>query len=444
MATFLTRRCSAMISKRAVSQLGTKTLFPTCIRAASTSTAGNGSDSRFFGIVAAVAGTTAVGLTLLNPTVEAKCHGSHESDSALIEKVIKLEEDVANRLTRIEAALMKLSNNGHVAMPTTGQGDSVFAWDEQLTNVFPADARGECETAMHGGFTEDPETGIVYTGIPGYGFCSISSDLTTWTKLGSDDILKENMHGLVFFQHEGEKLIATTLNNKQQVVIMDIQGNVKQVITKPNGDEFNFKPANDYYSQFRGKEGEKIFSCTDVTFCDGQLFVVTGYCAGDFVLTLKKTKNKWAWAETAWGGKGTAPGQFQTAHGVTAFEDHIYVSNREAHQVNKFTKAGKLVEILPGIPAGSRICNASRAVHDDRWYMNALAPVSAGQTTAPIYAYTDHVVSTIVPGDLGIPVLKHIHHCWPHYTRDASGKRQLYLLVHGWNKGKFAVLRQIR
>ena len=47
--------------------------------------------------------------------------------------------------------------------------------------------------------------------------------------------------------------------------------------------------------------------------------------------------------------------------------------------------------------------------------MNALEPLSLGegkgfQSTAPIYAWADgHVVSTIIPGDLGIPVLKHLH-----------------------------------
>ena len=33
---------------------------------------------------------------------------------------------------------------------------------------------------------------------------------------------------------------------------------------------------------------------------------------------------------TAWGGKGDAPGKFNTAHGVFAWDDHIYVANREA------------------------------------------------------------------------------------------------------------------
>ena len=53
------------------------------------------------------------------------------------------------------------------------------------------------------------------------------------------------------------------------------------------------------------------------------------------------------------------------------------------------------------------------------------------------------LVSTIIPGDLAIPVLNNIHHVWPHVVTDESGAKQLYLLVHGWNRGKFAVLKQI-
>jgi hypothetical protein len=36
---------------------------------------------------------------------------------------------------------------------------------------------------MHGGFSEDVDTGIIYTGIPGYGLCSISKDLKNWKLL---------------------------------------------------------------------------------------------------------------------------------------------------------------------------------------------------------------------------------------------------------------------
>ena len=42
---------------------------------------------------------------------------------------------------------------------------------------------------------------------------------------------------------------------------------------------------------------------------------------------------------------------------------------------------------------------------------------------------------------LGIPVLKHLHHVWPHYHTDKAGVRSLYILIHGWSAGKFAVLK---
>lgn len=105
------------------------------------------------------------------------------------------------------------------------------------------------------------------------------------------------------------------------------------------------------------------------------------YCAGDFVLTIKETDGVWGWAKVAWGGKGDKPGQFKTAHGVFAHEGHIFVANREAHQVVKFSPSGDLVRVLPGIPAGSRICNISYAEKNDYLLLNPLAKVTEDQVS---------------------------------------------------------------
>jgi hypothetical protein len=51
------------------------------------------------------------------------------------------------------------------------------------------------------------------------------------------------------------------------------------------------------------------------------------------VLTASESGGKWSWGPTAWGGKGDALGKFNTAHGVFAHDGHIFVANREAHQV---------------------------------------------------------------------------------------------------------------
>ena len=110
----------------------------------------------------------------------------------------------------------------------SGQGDAVFSWDQDLTAVFPDECK-EFEDQMHGGFNEDTETGMVYTGIPGAGLFSISPDLRTWKRLGTDNRLKKNIHGLVVFKHKGQTLIAAALNQDQLVLILTLDGEVKQV-----------------------------------------------------------------------------------------------------------------------------------------------------------------------------------------------------------------------
>ena len=314
----------------------------------------------------------------------------------------------------------------------TGQGDFVFSWDQDLTAAFP-EAAQEFEVNMHGGFNEDPETGIIYTGIPGYGLCSISPDLKTWTKLGTDERLKDNIHGIVFFVHKGKKHLAVAQEGKR-VLVLNLDGSIVSDILKPKGIEFDFVPANDFF-----KSKESNFGVTDVTYLDGTIYAAHGYSKGDFVLTIVENGGSWDWGKLAWGGKGTAPGQFQTAHGIYAHEGHILVANRAAGQVVKFRPDGGFVEMFENIPEGSLVCNVS--YKSEHFFFNALRALE-GQKSAPIYAHTGkELVSTIVPGDLDIPILTNIHHVWPHYVEGEDGSKQLYLLVHGWNKGKYAVLK---
>ncbi len=116
----------------------------------------------------------------------------------------------------------------------TGQGDFVFSWDEGLTAAFPEGAR-EHESKMHGGFNEDPETGIVYTGIPGYGLCSISPDLKTWTRIGTDERLKDNIHGIVFFVHKGKKHLAVAQEGKR-VLVLNLDGSYCERYPQTQGE----------------------------------------------------------------------------------------------------------------------------------------------------------------------------------------------------------------
>ena len=321
---------------------------------------------------------------------------------------------------------------GNKTKLVTGQGDFVFSWDEELTAAFPKDAV-EFEPDMHGGFNEDPETGIVYTGIPGYGLCSISADLTKWTTIGTDARLKDNIHGIVFFTHKGEKLLAVAQNGKR-VLVLTLEGKIVSEILKPTGNEFKFKEANDFFAS-----EDSNFGVTDVTYLDGTIYVVHGYSEGDFALSIEENNGAWTWGDLAWGGKGDKPGQFQTAHGVYAHEGHILVANRAAGQVVKFTKNGEYVERFDDIPEGSLVCNVS--YKSEHYFMNALSALG-DQKSAPIYVHdSKNLKSTVIPGDLDIPILTNIHQVWPHIVTGSNGSKQLYLLVHGWNKGKYAVLK---
>jgi hypothetical protein len=333
----------------------------------------------------------------------------------------------------------------------TGQGNAVFSWDKELTAAFPADAR-PYEKDLHGGFSEDSETGIVYTGIPGYGLCAISRDLREWKRVGNDDRLKANIHGLCVFKHKGTTNIALAQNEDARILIVALDGTIKQELPQPEGGEFNFDEANAYYSNRPLQQapwGKKMgmhvptFCVTDVAYLDGKLYAVTGYSAGDFCLAAHEVDGKWRWGPFAWGGKGSTPGKFTTAHGIFAYNDSILIANRNACEVIEYTKEGKLIRFLPDIPAEALICNVARA--DDYFVMNALEPVRCTPAkTAAIYAHDgQNLVSTIEPGELGIPVLKHLHHVWPHYIPGATSSDipTLHLLIHGWALGKFAVLR---
>lgn len=348
-------------------------------------------------------------------------HHAHEHQNEQVENSHDHEHEHVNPDVFTEKAKL-----------VTGQGEFIFSWDEELTAAFPKDAQ-EFEPGMHGGFNEDPETGIVYTGIPGYGLCSISQDLKDWKTIGTDPRLKDNIHGIVFFVHKGVKHLAVAQEGKR-VLVLTLDGKIVSEILKPTGTEFKFAPANEFFASEKSN-----FGVTDVTYLKGTIYVAHGYSAGDFVMTIKEKGGVWSWGKLAWGGKGDNPGQFKTAHGIYADGKEILVANRAAGQVVKFSKKGKFIETFDDIPAGSLVCNVSYKT--EHYFLNALSALE-GQKSAPIYVHTgEKLVSTVIPGDLDIPVLTNIHQVWPHFVQAESGAKYLYLLVHGWNKGKFAVLK---
>ena len=85
------------------------------------------------------------------------------------------------------------------------------------------------------------------------------------------------------------------------------------------------------------------------------------------------------------------------------------VANRAAGQVVKFTPGGEFIETFENIPEESLVCNVS--FKDQHFFFNALKAIG-DQKSAPIYAHTGNdLVSTIIPGDLDIPVFDQHSSC---------------------------------
>lgn len=51
------------------------------------------------------------------------------------------------------------------------------------------------------------------------------------------------------FKHDGETSIAIAQNEDERVLIVSLDGEVKQQLDMPKGGEFNFAEANAYYSE---------------------------------------------------------------------------------------------------------------------------------------------------------------------------------------------------
>ena len=73
-------------------------------------------------------------------------------------------------------------------------------------------------------------------------------DLKSWSLVGTDARLRGNIHGICVFEHEGTTQIAVAQNDDARVLVIALDGVVKQELNMPKGGEFNFDEANLYDS----------------------------------------------------------------------------------------------------------------------------------------------------------------------------------------------------
>ena len=303
----------------------------------------------------------------------------------------------------------------------------------------PAEARKVLKAA-HGGFAIDrrPGKGEVYFALPGAGIIQISPDLKTTRLLDTPaDVRNTNQHNTtIWYAADGGAYLSFPANQAGRVFTTSLNGKLVHTLGPPApGTDLGHPVANDYFS------GRGNFVPTDVEQLDGLLYIATGYSNLDFVLTarvLRTSPFQADWHDLAFGGKGAAPGQFGTGHGITVPPGtrRVDVADRPNSEIDRFTRYGQYLSAWR-MPLGSFPCDID--------YLGKYAVVGSLHGPdrgkgAPIYFFeNEQLVSTIMPKeDLGLENFQHIHNAVLH---ELGGK--LYIIAQAWNPGDFAILEQV-
>lgn len=292
----------------------------------------------------------------------------------------------------------------------------------------------------HGGFVVDhrPGKGETYFALPGAGILRISSDLQKIQLLDTPEEVKNaNLHSSAIWQGPDEEaFLVFAANNAGKVFTTTLEGKLLGTLDAPTGDhDFDHPEVNDYFL------GQGNFAPTGVDHLDGRYYVTTGYSNLDYVLTAKVLSTKpfeAEWSDLAFGGKGSAPGQFGTAHAITVppGKKRLDIADRPNSRIERFSKFGHFRSQLK-MPNGSLPCDID--------YLEEYAVVACLEGPdkskgAPIYILEkDKLVSTIMPKEeLGLANFVHNHNAVLHKI---DGK--YYVIAQAWNPGDFAILEQV-
>lgn len=322
---------------------------------------------------------------------------------------------------------------------TSGQGAMRFRV-LYTSDRLPERAR-EVLPSAHGGFAVDrrPGRGEVYFALPGAGLLRISADLRSIRLLETDPAMRDtNLHNTTLWEAEdGTPLLSLPANDAGRVFTTTLTGELVHTLEAPGGQRDLGQPAvNDYF-----RAGGR-FTPTDVDHLRGLLYVTTGYSDLDWVLTARvagAAPPTIDWSDLAFGGRGTAPGQLGTGHGVTVVRGdtvRIEVADRPRAEIDRFTPEGQYLSTLH-LPEGSFPCDID--------YLDGYAVVGAlhgpdREKGAPVYVLQgDRVVSEVWPKEeLGLEGFQHVHNA---VLRRIDGR--FYIIMQAWNPGDFAVLEQV-
>lgn len=284
----------------------------------------------------------------------------------------------------------------------------------------------------HGGFAVDWRgKRDVYFALKGCGIIHLSPDLAEKRIIELDPWVRAgNFHNTtLIYDGKGTPYIALPDNERQRVYVVTTSGDLVQVLSHPKG--------NDYY------RGGGAFVPTDVEQApSGDVYVVTGYSRGDYVVTADPFAG--AWKPLVFGGKGREHGQFGTGHGITwnPRSKTLDIADRPHSRVESFDTRGVYQKTVT-LPAGSLPCDVD---FWGEWTVVGCLKGPGGKTPAPAYILDREgsVVSTVKPkADLGLGLFTHIHNTTWHAVGEGEDQR-VFLLCQAWNPGGFAVLERVR
>lgn len=333
--------------------------------------------------------------------------------------------------------------DGGVAAKVSGQGDYKFRVMHG-SSVLPAEALKVLKSA-HGGFAVDRREGKgeTYFALPGAGIIQISADLSSAKMIETaSEVKNTNMHNTTIWHGKnGTTYLTFPANRNSKVFTTDIKGKLLHTLEAPTKDlKFDDPRVNTYFAQ-NGR-----FSPTDTDILDNTLYVTTGYSGLDYVLTAKVEDSPAEgkppvieWQSLAFGGKGKAPGQFGTGHGITIEPDgrHIAVADRPNSEIETFTSDGQYRSVLT-LPKGSFPCDVD---FEAGYTLVGCLHGPDRSKGATIYLLKGkELISTIIPReDLGLEKFTHIHNA---VVRQLNGK--LYIIAQAWNPGDFVILEQVK
>jgi len=291
----------------------------------------------------------------------------------------------------------------------------------------------------HGGFAVDRRDGHgeTYFALPGAGIIKVSADLTSTELIETaPEVRDTNEHNTtIWYDSDGTPFLVFPANDAGKVFTTTLEGTLVNTLDTPTGHSFDEPTVDGYFS------GGGKFVPTDVEQLNGLYYVTTGYSDLDYVLTaqIESTKPFVAhWYDLVFGGKGEAPGQFGTGHGITISPDRsrIVIADRPNAELERFTRFGQYRDTVH-VPEGAFPCDVDYA---GPYTIVGCLHGPNRDLGAPVYILeNDEVASTIMPkAELGLENFQHIH--------NATGvilNGKLYVIAQAWNPGDFAVFEQV-